>query len=143
MFKNYLSLSFRRLFRNKFHTSINLIGLVIGFTIGLVVLLAVYGQFTFDKNHVNRDKIYQVYQVFHKAKGDEIGNTFGFPAAERFKAEAPAVDRSTRFLYGSNLAMYKEKEVDITTMLVDDVADFNDGCFKNTVRGRVSHHQTG
>ena len=120
MFKNYLSLSFRRLFRNKFHTSINLIGLVIGFTIGLVVLLAVYGQFTFDKNHVNRDKIYQVYQVFHKAKGDEIGNTFGFPAAERFKAEAPAIDKSTRFLYGSNAVLYKEKEVDITTMLVDE-----------------------
>lgn len=120
MFKNYLALSFRRLFRNKFHTTINLVGLVIGFTIGLVVLLAVYGQFTYDKFHVNRDKIYQAYQVFHKASGDEIGNTFPFPAAERFKAEAPAIDKATRFLYGSNTIMYNEKEVDITTMLVDE-----------------------
>jgi putative ABC transport system permease protein len=120
MLRNYLSLSFRRLFRNKFHTTINLVGLVIGFTIGLVVLLAVYGQFTFDRNHVNRDKIYQAYHVFHKASGDEIGSSFGFPAAERFKAEAAAVDRSTRFLYGSNAVHYKEKEVDITTMLVDE-----------------------
>jgi len=120
MFRAYLTLSFRRLFRNKFHTTINLVGLIIGFTIGLVVLLAVYGQFTFDKHHVNRDKIYQAYQVFHKAGGDEIGNSYGFPAAEIFKAEADAIDKSTRFLHGSNTIIYKEKEVDITTMLVDE-----------------------
>lgn len=120
MLKNYLSLSFRRLFRNKFHTTINLVGLVIGFTIGMVVLLSVYGQFSFDKNHLNREKIYQVYQVFHKASGDEIGNTFAYPAAERFKAEAASVDKATRFLFGSRAVLYKEKEVDVTTMLVDE-----------------------
>lgn len=120
MLINYLRLSVRRLFRNKFHTSINLAGLVIGFTIGLVVLLAVYGQYSFDKQHVNSDRIYQAYQVFHKNNNDEIGKIFGFPAAETFKKEAGAVEKATRFIHGSNMISYKEKEIDITTMLVDE-----------------------
>ena len=120
MFKNYISISIRRLFRNKLHTTINLVGLFIGFTIGILVLLAVYGQFSYDRNHANRGKIFMAYQFFNKPAGEEIGNVFGYPAAPTFKAEVPAIDKATRFLYGSNSVKYNDKEVDISTMLVDE-----------------------
>ncbi|MFY7839384.1 MAG: ABC transporter permease [Lacibacter sp.] len=120
MFKNYIKIAWRSLFKNKFHTGINLVGLFIGFSIGILVLLAVYGQFSYDKSHANRKKIFQAYQVFNRESGSQIGNVFGYPAAPMFKAEVPAIDKATRYLYGSNLVVYKEKEIDISTMMVDE-----------------------
>jgi putative ABC transport system permease protein len=120
MFKNYIKIAWRSLFKNKFHTGINLVGLFIGFSIGILVLLAVYGQFSYDKSHANRKKIFQAYQVFNRESGSQIGNVFGYPAAPMFKAEVPAIEKATRYLYGSNVVVYKEKEIDISTMLVDE-----------------------
>ncbi len=120
MFGNYFSITLRRLFRNKLHTSINLVGLFIGFTIGIMVLLAVYGQFSYDRDHVNRKRIFMAYQFFNKPAGEETGNVFGYPAAPTFKAEVPAIEKATRFMYGSNSVLYNDKEVDVSTMMVDE-----------------------
>src|SRR5688572_12167958 len=122
MLKNYFKIAWRNLFRNKLHTAINIGGLIIGFAIGIVILLVVYNQFSYDKFHANKKKLYQSYLVFHKKNGDEISAAFGYPAATTFKAEAGAIDKVTRFLYGGNKVVYKEKEVDVPVMLVD--ADF-------------------
>lgn len=120
MLKNYFKIAWRSLFKNKFHTSLNLAGLIIGFTIGIVVLLIVYGQFSFDRNHLNRKKIYQAYLETYRESGTEISNVFGYPAAPAFKSEASSIDAFTRFLHGSNLLLYKNREYETSTMLVDE-----------------------
>jgi putative ABC transport system permease protein len=120
MHGNYLNIALRRLFRNKLHTTINLVGLFIGFTIGIMVLLAVYGQFSYDRDHVNREKIFMAYNFFNKPAGEEIGNVFGYPAAPTFKAETPAIEKATRYMYGSNTVLYNDKEVDVSIMMVDE-----------------------
>jgi putative ABC transport system permease protein len=111
MIKNYFKIAWRNLLKNKFHTSINIVGMVIGFTIGIAILLAVYSQLNFDKFHANRKNLYQAYQIFHKQTGEEISDVFGFPAAPTFKAEAPAIDKASRFLYGGSNMWYKKKRI--------------------------------
>jgi putative ABC transport system permease protein len=120
MIKNYFKLAWRSLFKDKFHTTINLIGLLIGFTVGLLALLLVYGQFSYDKVHVNRKKVYQAYMEFYKANGEQIGSSFAYPAAPIYKAEVGSVDKATRFLFGGRLVFYNNKEVEVTTMMVDE-----------------------
>jgi putative ABC transport system permease protein len=120
MIKNYFKIAWRNLLKNKFHTSINIVGMVIGFTIGITILLVVYSQLNFDKFHVNRKNLYQAYQIFHKQTGEEISDVFGFPAAPTYKAEAPAIDKASRFLYGGSNMWYQEKELDVPVMLVDE-----------------------
>ena len=120
MLINYFKITWRNLIRNKLHSIINIGGLVIGFTLGIVVLLAVHSQFSFDKFHVNRKHLYQAYYVFNKKSGEEINGSFGYPAAPAFKADAPAIDKATRFLYGGNNIVYNEKELPIPVMLVDE-----------------------
>ncbi|MBX9781794.1 MAG: ABC transporter permease [Chitinophagaceae bacterium] len=120
MIKNYFKPAWRTLFKNKFHSSINIVGLVIGFSTGLMVLLAVYMQLSFDNFHANEKKLYQAYQVFNKKTGVEYGAQFGYPAAPVYKAESPAIDKASRFLYGGSLAEYKGKELDVPVMLVDE-----------------------
>lgn len=120
MFNNYFKVAWRNIFKSKLHTIINIGGLIIGFSIAILILLTVYSQLSFDKFHTNEEKIYQAYQVFNKKTGEDIGSSFGYPAGPAFKAEAPAIDKSTRFRYGGNDIMYKGKELKIPVMLVDE-----------------------
>src|SRR5436190_8465929 len=120
MFRNNFKTAWRNLFKNKFHTGINIAGLVVGFTIGIAILLVVYSQLSFDKFHAGNKKLFQAYMVSNKPSGEEINSGFGFPAAPVFKAEASAIEKSTGILYGGSNAWYKEREVDVPVMLVDE-----------------------
>ncbi len=122
MIKNYFKIAWRNLSKNKFHSSINITGLVIGFTIGLLILLTVYGQLSFDNFHTNEKKLFQAYQFFNKPTGEEFSSSFAFPAGPVFKTEVPAIEKSSRYLYGGSNAEYNGKELDVPVMLVD--ADF-------------------
>lgn len=120
MFFNSLKIAWRNLFRNRLHSIVNIGGLIIGFTIGILILLVVYDQLSYDKFHVNKDRLYQAYQVFGRKTGDDYVSQFGFPAAPTFKEEAPAISRATRFVFGGRNVVYNDKELDITVMLVDE-----------------------
>jgi putative ABC transport system permease protein len=120
MFKNYFSVAWRNLYRNKLHTAINLGGLLIGFTIGIIILLVVYAQFTFDHFHQNRKRIYEAYQVINKTNGEEITNQFGYAPAPVYKKEAPAVEKITRITDGGNHVEYKGKDLVIPVAMVDE-----------------------
>ncbi len=61
MFKNYLKLAWRNLFRHKSFSVINLLGLTSGITCTIFIFLWVQDELTFDKSHKNYDHIYQVY----------------------------------------------------------------------------------
>jgi len=120
MFKNYFSVAWRNLYRNKLHTAINLGGLMIGFTIGIIILIVVYAQFTFDHFHQNRKRIYEAYQVINKTDGQEITNQFGFVPAPVYKKEAAAIEKATRITDGGNHVEYKGKDVVIPVAMVDE-----------------------
>lgn len=107
------------MFRNKFHSSINIFGLVIGFTIGICVLLAVYTQLSFDNFHANGKNIYQAYNVYFKEKGDEPSPLFGYPAAPAYKQGSPAIERASRFMFGGSACWYGDKELELPVMIVD------------------------
>ncbi|ULQ51805.1 ABC transporter permease [Flavihumibacter fluvii] len=120
MLTNYFKIAWRNLFRNKLHTSINIGGLIIGFTIGIVILMVVYSQLRFDNFHKNGNRIYQAYNVFNKKTGEDVGNSFGYPAAPTFKSEVPAIEKATRFLNGGKKLMYNNKELSVSNMMVDE-----------------------
>jgi putative ABC transport system permease protein len=120
MFTNYFKIAWRNLFRNKLHTAINIGGLIIGFTIGIVILMAVYSQLTFDNFHKNGDRIFQAYNFYNKKTGQEIGNSYGFPAAPVYKMENAAIEKSTGYLNGGNKIVYNNKELIVPIMMVDE-----------------------
>jgi len=120
MFKNYFKIGLRNLLKNKFHTSINILGMVIGFTIGIAILLTVYGQLSFDRFHANGKQLFKVYQVYNKKQGQQISANFGFPAAPVYKAETQVIARSSGFLFGGRNAVYNDKELDVPVMLVNE-----------------------
>jgi len=60
MFKNYFKTAWRNLLKNKFYSFINISGLTIGLTIGLLILLWVQDEFSYDSFHKNASHIYVV-----------------------------------------------------------------------------------
>lgn len=122
MLINYFKIAWRKLFKNKLHTSINIGGLIVGFTIGIFVLMTVYSQLNADKFHSNGKKLYQAYQLFNNKDGERISNQFDYAHAPAFKTEAPAIEKATRFLSGGSKVIYGDKQLNITVSLVD--ADF-------------------
>lgn len=60
MIKNYLKIAWRNLFRNKGFSITNILGLTIGITCAMLILLWVQNETTYDKFHKNYDNVYQV-----------------------------------------------------------------------------------
>ena len=60
MFKNYVKIAWRNLFRNKGFSFTNILGLTIGMTCTLLIFLWVKDELSYDKFHSNYRDIYQV-----------------------------------------------------------------------------------
>ncbi len=60
MFKNYVIIAFRNLWRNKLYSMINIFGLAIGIALSIMMFLYVYNELTYDNFHEFKDSIYIV-----------------------------------------------------------------------------------
>lgn len=60
MLKNYLKTAIRNLFKNKFYSLINIAGLTVGLAIGIIILLWVQDELSFDTFHKKTANIYRL-----------------------------------------------------------------------------------
>src|SRR5258705_13410104 len=60
MLKNYFKIAWRSLWKNKFYTIINISGLAVGLATGIMLLLWVQNEFSYDKFNKQDKNIYQV-----------------------------------------------------------------------------------
>ena len=69
MIKNYLKLAIRNLLKHKTYSTINVFGLAVGMASCLIILLYIQYERSFDKYHVNSDRIYRVSRQFFNQDG--------------------------------------------------------------------------
>ena len=74
MIKNYFKTALRYLFRNKGYTAINILGLAIGITSCILIMLFVRSEFSYDKFHSKADRTYRAW-LHEKYEGQEFINT--------------------------------------------------------------------
>ncbi|MEP1096485.1 MAG: FtsX-like permease family protein [Cyclobacteriaceae bacterium] len=60
MLLNHFKFTFRLFAKNKFYTSLNLTGLVLGITCGLIGILYLQNEFTYDLHHTQHEKIFRL-----------------------------------------------------------------------------------
>ena len=70
MFKNYLTVTFRNLIRNRLFTLINIAGLGIALSVCIVAFFNHMFNYEFDRTHENFDEIYRV-TCFRDMEGRE------------------------------------------------------------------------
>lgn len=64
MFKNYFKTAWRSLWKNKFYTAINISGLAVGLAAGIMLLLWVQNELSYDKFHKDYENIYELSAHF-------------------------------------------------------------------------------
>src|SRR5438105_8747453 len=60
MFKNYLKVALRNLWKNKAFSALNIVGLATGLAVCLLIVLYVTDELNYDKYNVNADRIYRL-----------------------------------------------------------------------------------
>lgn len=106
MFKNYLKIAVRNLLKYKAYSIINVSGLAIGIACCLLILLYIQDELSYDKFHVNADRIYRVASVESSDnKISETASTYG-PLADLLAAQIPGIEKVTRIFPHSVVVSY-------------------------------------
>jgi putative ABC transport system permease protein len=79
MISNYLRIGWRNIRRHKLYSSINIGGLSLGLAVGILLLIWVQDELSFDKFHKNGASIYQLSVTFKS--GSDVQTWSGMPGA--------------------------------------------------------------
>jgi len=96
MIRNYFTVALRNILKHKFFSLINILGMTIGLTACLLIILYISSELSYDKFHADADRIYQV--GLHGKIGDQdlhVANTCP-PLAAAMVADIPEVQDATR-----------------------------------------------
>lgn len=96
MFRNYVKIAWRNLFKNKLYSLLNIAGLTFGLICFFLIGLFVFDELTFDQQHSKADRIYRLIE--HKSeKGDQTIIAGGsFKVSEESKKVIGEIENSTR-----------------------------------------------
>ncbi|MDX9697020.1 MAG: ABC transporter permease [Bacteroidales bacterium] len=125
MFKNYLLSAFRNVFKNRKYLLINILGLAIGLSASIYIILFVQFELSFDKFHSQADQIYRI-GVRGMMMNNEINQAItAAPMAEALRNEFPEVVTACRIQdAGDWLIKYEEKKINEQNMLFADSTFF-------------------
>src|ERR1700761_4197391 len=112
MFKNYLKVAFRNLWKNKGFSFINIAGLAIGMASAILILLWMQNEISFDNFHDKKDRIYELWN-----RAEFSGAVHSWPTTPKVLAYAmqrdlPEVEHMTRVDFpGNHLFSVGEKRI--------------------------------
>ena len=96
MLKSYIKTAFRNLLKYRFYSMINVLGLSIGITISILMLLFAYNTLTYDLFHENSDDIYFLYRERPSPEGAlTVYDTWALTVPEMMK-DYPEIIRGYR-----------------------------------------------
>ncbi len=100
MYKNYIKVAFRNLFRNRGHSLMNILGLSAGLACAIVVLLYVQSEITYDRYHTDKDRIYRLGSEFILNEGTTDRFALSSPFLGPMLAEEnPGIESFCRLRY--------------------------------------------
>src|SRR5438128_1802121 len=89
MLKNYFTVAWRNLIRNKSYAFINIAGLSIGVAACLLIFLTIQYETSFDNFHKNSKNIYRVGSVFNNEGKINYSMGNSFPVANQLRLDFP------------------------------------------------------
>ena len=107
MFKNYFKTAWRYLLKNKFYSLINIAGLTIGLAIGILILLWVQDELSFDAFHKQAKNIYRLENQVGTGSSIQIWSVTNAPIATEAKNKLPEVKDMVRIAGNYFYSAYK------------------------------------
>jgi putative ABC transport system permease protein len=97
MLKNHLKVAFRSIWNNKFYSAISILGLAIGITAGILILLWCQDEKSYNTHIKDSENIYRAVPGF-LSNGDKKYFPTTPPALGYVTKQVPGIDRSGRFI---------------------------------------------
>jgi len=120
MFKSYLKVAFRNLWKNKGFSFINIAGLAIGMASAILILLWMQNEISYDDFHEKKDRIYEVWNRATFSGALHCWNTTPKVLAAAMQKDLPEVEHAIRAdRVGSHLFSVGEKRLMIRGNAVD------------------------
>ena len=137
MFKNYLKIAWRTLWKNKGYSALNIFGLAIGITCASLILLWVEDEVNFDSVFPKQDVVYYLpTNQNYEGEWRTFNSTPG-PLAQDLKDEIPEIVRSARTSSENLLFTRGDNALNSEGRYVD--ADFLDMFSLNFVEGTITN----
>lgn len=119
MLKNYFNVTIRNILKHKFYSFLNILGLSVGVTCFLLIILYVKDELSYDKHLPDIERLYRVDFSGNVGGNSFITNLSSVPAARALVNDYPEVVSAVRFRqYGSRLLkpkgttqLFKEERV--------------------------------
>jgi len=125
MFRNYIKIALRNLVKDRFYSLLNILGLSIGISTSMLIMLFIADELSYDKFHEDAENI---YRIITKGKlGDEqVMNVAvtGAPVAETVKSYIPEVVAITRLQPTVRVFNHKEESIKEDHILFADSSFF-------------------
>jgi putative ABC transport system permease protein len=110
MFKNYLKVALRNLWKNKAFSAINIIGLAAGLAVCLLIVLYVVDELNYDKYNKNAKRIYRLDADIYFNDTQAIFAVAPDPLAPTLKLEYPVVEEMTRVNFQRDVLVKKDNQ---------------------------------
>jgi putative ABC transport system permease protein len=119
MIKNYFKTAWRYLVRYKTYSAINILGLAVGITACILIMLFVRSEFSYDTFNTKADRLYRVWQK-EKVSGQEFINVFTpIPMGPAIKSTFPEVTAVCRIISFNTLVNIGDHAYNENIIMVD------------------------
>lgn len=111
MFKNYFSVMLRVFNKEKLYSTINILGLALGFTSCLMIYLFIRDELSYDKFHPDADRIYRVSAAYMRQGVWEPYATNAWKTAELLRTNFSDIEKMVRISTNQALFEYGDKRI--------------------------------
>ncbi len=120
MFKNYLKVAFRQIWRHKGYATINILGLSVGIASCILIMLFVKSEWSYDRFHSKADRLYRVW-VKEDYGGDQvfINTVTPVPVATAMSNAFPEIEAASRVYKFNTAVSIAEDEFNENIHMVD------------------------
>ncbi|MGB3608003.1 MAG: ABC transporter permease [Psychroserpens sp.] len=98
MFRTYIKLAWRNIWKNKIFSTINIMSLSIGLSASIVIGIIVYYDFTFDQFHPDIERIYRVTTKFSDPEGVNYSSGVSVPLVDDVDENFTGIEKSAFIL---------------------------------------------
>lgn len=136
MFKNYLRIALRNLWKHKDYSFINIAGLAMGMAVSMLILMFVVHEYSYDKFHEKGNRIYRLLTKVKMDGHDMQSISFSAKLAPLLKESTPHVEDFVRVKAAYNKVVMKNPERPASQFFEKDFL-FADGSFFNVFSFKV------
>ncbi|HEY5327690.1 MAG TPA: ABC transporter permease, partial [Mucilaginibacter sp.] len=110
MIRSYFKTAWRNILKNKFYAAINIAGLTLGLTVGLLILLWVNDELSFDRFHTKAAQLYQMDAQIGTGSSKQVWAGVQGPVATYALKEVPGVQNAVRLVYNYDYSVFRYRD---------------------------------